>query len=76
MWNIEFNLIYYVLKDNIKDYKNIINLKKWNFELFSNKTYINIIFYIKYLNRQVSIVIKKYVTHFKDHDIHEPDLVK
>jgi len=68
MWNIEFNLIYYVLKDNIKDYKNIINLKKWNFELFLEKTYINIIFYTKYLNEQLDIVAKECAYHSKDHE--------
>ena len=44
------------------DKKNIINLKKLNFKLFSHKTYVNIVFCNKYLNVYLDIMVNKCVT--------------
>ena len=38
-----------------------------NFKLFSYKIYINFIFYIKYSNKYLSVMIKDYIFYFKDH---------
>ena len=39
-----------------------------NFELFSHKTYINIIFCTKYSDEYLGVVMKECVSYFKDHD--------
>jgi len=38
-----------------------------NFELFSHKTYINIIFFTKYSNEYLDVVVKEYPFYFKSH---------